>query len=87
MGAQRNDVMNLVLRRAIWLTAAGVSVGLAAAFVLAHLVANLLRGVRSDDPLVFTIVTVIITAAALGSSWIPAHRASRIDPMEALRAE
>ncbi len=87
MGAQRNDVMSLVLRRAVWLTAAGVSMGLIAAFVLAHLVANLLRGVRSDDPVVFAIVTVVITAAALGSSWIPAHRASRIDPMEALRAD
>jgi putative ABC transport system permease protein len=87
MGAQRGDVMSMVLRRAIWLTAAGISIGLVSAFVLAHMVANLLRGVRSDDPIVFSLVTVIIAAAALGSSWIPAHRASRIDPIEALRAE
>ena len=57
------------------------------AFALAHLVANLLRGVRPDDPVVFAVITVIIAAAALGSSWIPARRAARVDPMQALRAE
>jgi putative ABC transport system permease protein len=87
MGAQRGDVLSMVLRRAIWLTATGISIGLVSAFVLAHMVANLLRGVRSDDPIVFSLVAIVIAAAALGSSWIPAHRASRIDPMEALRAE
>lgn len=87
MGAQRGDVLSLVLRRAIWLTASGVTIGLVSAFVLAHMVANLFRGVRSDDPIVFSLVTGVIVAAALGSSWIPARRASRIDPMEALRAE
>ena len=87
MGAQRNDVMGMIMRRAFWLTATGTFVGLAAAFVLAHLVANLLRGVRSDDPLVFAAVTATIVVVALGSSWLPARRASRIDPMQALRAE
>lgn len=87
MGAQRNDVMGMIMRRAFWLTATGTVVGLAAAFVLAHMVANLLRGVRSDDPLVFAAVTATIVLVALGSSWLPARRASRIDPMQALRAE
>jgi putative ABC transport system permease protein len=87
LGAQRGNVLSLILRRASWLTAAGITIGLVLAFVLAHLVANLLRGVRPDDPVVFTVITVTIAAAALGSSWIPARRAARVDPMHALRAE
>jgi putative ABC transport system permease protein len=87
LGAQRGNVLGLILRRASWLTGAGITIGLVLAFVLAHLVANLLRGVRPDDPVVFTVITVTIAAAALGSSWIPARRAARVDPMQALRAE
>ena len=87
MGARKEDVLGMILRRASWLTGAGVCIGLLLAYGLAHGVANLLRGVRPDDPIVFTVVTVTIAVAALGSSWIPAHRASRIDPMEALRSE
>jgi putative ABC transport system permease protein len=87
LGAQRGNVLGLILRRASWLTGTGITIGLVLAFVLAHLVANLLRGVRPDDPVVFTVITVTIAAAALGSSWIPARRAARVDPMQALRAE
>jgi ABC-type lipoprotein release transport system permease subunit len=57
------------------------------AFALAHLVANLLRGVRPDDPAVFATITATIAAIAIGSSWLPARRASRVDPMVALRDE
>ena len=87
MGARREDVLRLILRRASWLTAAGVGSGLLLAFALAHLVANLLRGVRPDDPVVFATITAVIAAIALGSSWIPAHRAAHVDPMQALRSE
>ena len=87
MGASRRDVLVMILRRASWLTGIGVSLGLVSAFVLARLVANLLRGVRPDDPVVFTVITATIVIAALGSSLIPARRAMRVDPMEALRAE
>jgi putative ABC transport system permease protein len=87
MGARRQDVLSIILRRASWLTAAGVGSGLALAFGLAHLVANLLRGVRPDDPVVFASITGIIAAVALASSWIPARRAAAIDPMKALRSE
>lgn len=87
LGAQRGDVLGLILRRASWLTGAGISIGLVLAFALSHLVANLLRGVRPDDPIVFTVITATIAVAALSSSWIPARRASRVDPMRALRAE
>jgi putative ABC transport system permease protein len=85
MGARREDVLGMILRRAAGLTAAGVGVGLLLAFALAHLVANLLRGVRPDDPAVFASITAVIAAVALGSSWFPARRAAHIDPMAALR--
>jgi putative ABC transport system permease protein len=87
MGAQRKDVLGIILRRASWLTAAGVGSGLLLAFGLAHLLSNLLRGVRPDDPVVFVTITGVIAAIALGSSWIPARRAAGIDPMKALRSE
>ncbi len=87
MGARREDVLGLILRRASWLTGIGLASGLVLAFGLAHLVANLLRGVRPDDPVVFSVITALIAAIALGSSWIPASRAAHVDPMKALRSE
>ena len=87
MGARREDILVLILRRASWLIGAGLVTGLALAFALAHGVANLLRGVRPDDPEVFVTITLAIAAVALCSSWIPARRAARIDPMKALRSE
>ena len=87
MGARREDVMRMILSRAAWLTGTGVSVGLLLAFGLAHGVANLLYDVSPNDPLVFGTITATITGIALLASWLPARRASRIDPMVALRDE
>jgi putative ABC transport system permease protein len=87
MGARREDVLRMILRRASWLTGAGVGIGLLMAFALAHAAANLLRGVSPNDPVVFGVITTTIVAIALLSSWIPARRASRIEPMVALRDE
>jgi putative ABC transport system permease protein len=87
LGASKEDVLAMVLRRASLLTGVGVVTGLALAFTLAHFVANLLRGVRPDDPIIFTSVTAVIVAVALAASWFPARQASRVDPMQALRAE
>lgn len=87
MGARREDVLGLILRRASWLTGSGVVIGLIMAFALAHGVASLLRGVSPNDPVVFSIITSSIVAIALLSSWMPARRASRIEPMMALRDE
>jgi predicted permease len=87
MGASKEDVMRMILRRASWLTGAGVVTGLALAFALARLVANLLRGVRPDDPIIFGGVSAVIILIALAATWLPARQASRVDPMQALRAE
>jgi len=87
MGARREDVLRMILARASRLTGLGLGLGLALAYSLARMVANLLRGVRPDDPLVFAAISAAIAAIALASSWIPAHRAARVDPMQALRNE
>ncbi len=87
MGASRENVLGMMLRRASWLTGIGLGVGLAMAFTLAHLVANLLRGVSSSDPVVFSGVTLAIAMVAMAASWLPARRAARLEPMVALRDE
>jgi ABC-type antimicrobial peptide transport system permease subunit len=87
MGARREDVLRMILRRAGWLTGLGVCTGLVLAFALAHGVANLLYDVSPNDPVVFSTITAIITAVALLASWLPARRAAHIDPMAALRDE
>ena len=87
LGASKEDVLRMIIRRASWLTGTGLVIGLALAFALARLVANLLRGVRPDDPLIFGAVTITILGIALAASWLPARQASRVDPMQALRSE
>jgi putative ABC transport system permease protein len=87
MGARREDVLKMILKRAGWLTGTGVCVGLVLAFALAHGLANLIRDVSPNDPAVFSGITGTVIAVALIASWLPARRASRIDPMVALRDE
>jgi putative ABC transport system permease protein len=87
MGARREDVLKMILRRAGWLTGSGVCIGLVLAFALAHGVANLLYEVSPNDPVVFSAITGAVIAVALLASWLPARRASRIDPIVALRDE
>ena len=87
MGARREDVLKMILKRAGWLTGTGVCVGLALAFALARGLANLIRDVSPNDPVVFSGITGTVIAVALLASWLPARRASRIDPMVALRDE
>jgi ABC-type antimicrobial peptide transport system permease subunit len=65
----------------------GIAIGLAAAFGLSQLITAFLFGVTARDPLVFIAMPVILTAVALAAVWIPARRASRVDPLIALRAE
>jgi putative ABC transport system permease protein len=87
LGARREDVMTMILGRAGRLMLIGIGIGLAMAFAMAHALANLLRGVSPNDPLVFTVITAAVALMTLASSWMPARRASRIEPMEALRED
>ena len=87
VGARREDVLAMILRRASVLTAVGLGIGMALAFELAHLTAGLIFGVRPHDPLIFGTIPVLIALIAMASSWIPARRAARIDPMVALHDE
>jgi putative ABC transport system permease protein len=85
LGAGSASVRNMVMWQGMRLALIGVAIGIAAAFVLTRLIARLLFGVESWDPLVFATVPLLLTAAALAAVWIPALRAARTDPMDALR--
>jgi putative ABC transport system permease protein len=87
LGADRSKIRNLVVWQGMQLTIAGVIVGVGAAFGLTRLIASLLFGVKSWDPIVFVTVPVILAVVALLAVWLPATRASRLDPMAALRVE
>jgi putative ABC transport system permease protein len=87
LGATPSDTLALVLTQALRMTAAGVALGLAAAFGLTRLLAAQLYSVKSSDPLTLTVVPAILVAVALAAACIPALRASRLDPIVALRNE
>jgi predicted permease len=87
LGADRATIRNLVVRQGVTLAIIGVLIGTAAAFGLSRLIASFLYGVKSWDPLVFISVPIILTLVAFAATWIPAQRASRLDPMAALRVE
>jgi putative ABC transport system permease protein len=87
MGAQRRDVIWLVVGHGLLLTAAGVALGAAGAFGLTRVMEGLLYGVSATDPLTFGGVALILAAAALLACYVPARRATKVDPMEALRYE
>ena len=87
LGADRNTIRGLVVWQGMRLTLVGVGVGIAAAFGLTRLISTFLFGVKSSDPAVFVSVPIILAAVALLAVWIPASRASKLDPMRALHVE
>jgi putative ABC transport system permease protein len=87
LGADRSTIRSLVVWNGMRLALAGVVLGLAASFGLTHLIASFLFGVRPWDPLVFATVPIVLTAVAFIAVWLPSTRASKVDPMQALRAE
>ncbi|MGH9428080.1 MAG: FtsX-like permease family protein, partial [Terriglobia bacterium] len=87
LGAQRSAVLALVLRRGLKLAGAGIVLGLIGAISLTQLLRSLLFGVSPADPLTFLAVPVLMVLVALLACWLPAQRAAKVDPMEALRNE
>jgi putative ABC transport system permease protein len=87
LGAQRNDVLRLVLGQGTRLALIGVTIGVIAALILSKLLESLLFGVSSRDPLTFAAVAFLLTFVALAACYIPARRAMHVDPMVALRYE
>src|SRR5580700_10732737 len=87
MGASPRDILRMVLRQGLGVVGIGLVLGLFIALAGTRLMSGLLVGIKSTDPLTFTVVVLMLTAIALFACWIPAHRATRIDPLVALRHE
>jgi ABC-type antimicrobial peptide transport system permease subunit len=87
IGAQRSDVLRLVLGEAARMAAFGVIIGVVASLAISRLLTSLLFGISATDPLTFIGVAVLLSLVALAASFIPAYRATRVDPVTALRYE
>jgi ABC-type antimicrobial peptide transport system permease subunit len=87
LGAQRTDILWLILRQGGSLTGAGVAVGVISSFGLSRFMAGQLYGIHATDPTTFLVVTMFLTLVALAACCVPALRAARVDPMVALRYE
>ena len=84
---ERRDTEEQVLRQGLKLTTLGLSIGLAAAYALTRYMRSLLFGVKAADPLTFAAIAVLLIAVALVACWIPARRATKVDPLVALRCD
>jgi putative ABC transport system permease protein len=87
LGAQSRDVLLMIVKQGSFLIGLGIVIGLAGAFALTRLIASLLFGVTAKDPFTFGAVVVLLAVVALLACYIPAWRATKVDPMEALRYE
>ena len=87
LGAQRTDVLRLVVGQGLLLLGIGLAVGILGALALTRSLASFLYGIRPTDPATFACVVVILAAVALVACYIPARRATKVDPMTALRCE
>jgi putative ABC transport system permease protein len=87
LGAKPSDALRLIMVQGLFLASIGVAVGLVGAFVLTRLLASMLYGVKSDDPATFVTVSALLMGVALLASFIPARRATKVDPMVAQRNE
>ncbi len=86
-GAPRSSILNLVVGEGLKLSAVGILIGLSGAFAITRVIASLLVGVNPTDPVTFAAIVALFGIVAVTASWIPARRASRLDPMAAIREE
>ena len=84
-GAQPRDLLKLVVGQGMRLTLIGLVIGVGASFALTRLIEGLLFGVSATDPLTFAAIPLLLASVALLACWIPARRATRMDPLAALR--
>jgi len=87
LGAQRSNVLGLVLGEGARLALLGVAIGIAVSFAITNLISSLLIGISATDPLTFVGLAALLSLVALVASYVPARRAMRVDPMVALRYE
>jgi ABC-type antimicrobial peptide transport system permease subunit len=87
LGAQRDDVLRLILMNGGKLVGIGLALGLVGAFATTHLLRSLLFGIGAYDPLTFVVIAALLSAVAAFACWFPARRATKVDPMVALRSE
>ncbi len=77
----------VVLKRGLWQTALGIAIGLAGAFFVSRVLGSLLVDITARDPITFTTITIVLASVAIAACLFPARRATRVDPLVALRAE
>jgi ABC-type antimicrobial peptide transport system permease subunit len=87
MGASPYDILKMVLRQGLIVVGVGLVVGLALALAGTRVMSGLIIGIKPTDPLTFVVVVVLLAGIALFACWVPARRATRIDPLVALRYE
>jgi putative ABC transport system permease protein len=87
LGARRSDVLQMTVKQGLKLVGAGMIIGLAAAFILTRLMATLLFGITATDPITFFSISLVLLAVAILASYVPALRATKVDPIIALRAQ